>query len=93
MTVQGAELDNCWVVPYNCYLTKKYDCHINVEVCNSVQAVKYLYKYVYKGHDHAAVQVGEGTDEDEIKLYLQGCYVSASEACWRLFSFRLKSQM
>ncbi|KAI2514302.1 helicase [Fragilaria crotonensis] len=92
VTVRGAELDNRWVVPYNCYLTKKYDCHINVEVCNSVQAVKYLYKYVYKGHDRAAVQVGDNTDEDEINLYLQGRYVSASEACWRLFSFRLHTE-
>ena len=90
VTVRGAELDNRWVVPYNCHLTKKYDCHINVEVCNSVQAVKYLYKYVYKGHDRAAVQMGE--DVDEIKLYLDGRYVSASEACWRLFSFRLHSE-
>ncbi|KAI2502245.1 helicase [Fragilaria crotonensis] len=90
VTVRGAELDNRWVVPYNCHLTKKYDCHINVEVCNSVQAVKYLYKYVYKGHDRAAVQMGE--DVDEIKLYLDGRYVSASEACWRLFSLRLHSE-
>ncbi len=84
-------MDNRWVVPYKCYFTKKNDCHINVEVCNSVQAVKYLYKYVYKGHDHAAaVQMGE--DVDEINLYLQGHYVSASEACWQLFSFCLHSE-
>lgn len=27
------------------------DCHINVEVCLTIKAVKYLYKYMYKGHD------------------------------------------
>ena len=42
------------VVPHNLYLTAKYDCHINVEICSSVAEVKYLYKYIYKGHDKAA---------------------------------------
>jgi hypothetical protein len=49
----GFVFDNRWVVPYNPYLTMWYQCHINVEVCSSITAVKYLYKYVYKGHDRA----------------------------------------
>ncbi|GAA0175626.1 hypothetical protein LIER_41949 [Lithospermum erythrorhizon] len=28
-----------------------FDCHINVEICCEIRAVKYLYKYVHKGHD------------------------------------------
>lgn len=43
------KLDNKWIVPYNAFLSTKFDCHINVEVCTTVKAVKYLYKYVYKG--------------------------------------------
>jgi hypothetical protein len=35
----------------------RYQCHINVEVYSSIMAVKYLYKYVYKGHDHALAVV------------------------------------
>jgi hypothetical protein len=38
-------LNNRWVVPHNLYLCSKYDAHINVEICSSVSAVKYLYKY------------------------------------------------
>ena len=53
----GFSFDNRWVVPYNPYLLLKYDCHINVEICTSVKSIKYLYKYVYKGHDRAEVQV------------------------------------
>ncbi len=53
----GFVFDNRWVVLYNPYLTMRYKCHINVEVCNSIAAVKYLYKYVYKGHDRAFVVV------------------------------------
>jgi hypothetical protein len=89
----------------------RYQCHINVEVCSSITAVKYLYKYVYKGHDRALAVVqpevgalpaltpqaaASGADgnnvptaRDEIQNYLDGRYVSASEACHRLFAFDL----
>ena len=44
-------VDNRSVVPHNLYLVSKYNCHINVEICNGVgRMIKYLYKYVYKGH-------------------------------------------
>ena len=51
VNVGGAQLDNRWVVPYNPYLLLKFNAHINVEICSTVSAVKYLYKYVYKGRD------------------------------------------
>jgi ATP-dependent DNA helicase PIF1 len=50
-------LDNRYVVPYNKYLLKTFNCHINVEICSSVHSVKYLYKYVYKGHDRIQAHV------------------------------------
>jgi hypothetical protein len=53
----GFVFDNYWVISYNPYLTMRYQWHINVEVCSSIMAVKYLYKYVYKGHDHALAVV------------------------------------
>jgi hypothetical protein len=55
------------VVPYNPFLSAKYDCHINVEVCISVKAIKYIHKYIYKGHDCTTL---EFTGDDEIKQYL-----------------------
>lgn len=36
-------------------LIEKYSAHVNVEICNSLLAIKYLYIYIYKGHNHATV--------------------------------------
>lgn len=51
-------LTNRNIVPYNPYLIKKYNCHVNVEWCSSVNAVKYLFKYIFKGYDlcHTIIQ-------------------------------------
>jgi hypothetical protein len=77
--------DNRWVVPYNPYLLRKFHSHINVEVCATVQAVKYIHKYVYKGTDRTTIAV-TATD-DEITRYVHARYVSPCEAIWRLFEF------
>ena len=86
--INGFQLDNRWVVPYNPYLTTKYNCHINVEICSSITAIKYLFKYVYKGHDRATVEI----INDEINLYLDARYISASEASWRIFHYHLHNE-
>ena len=57
MEVGKYTIDNRWIVAYNPYLLLKYDCHINVEVCATVKSFKYLYKYIFKGHDVALIQV------------------------------------
>ena len=31
-----------------------------MEVCATIKAVKYIYKYIFKGHDHAQVQIAAG---------------------------------
>jgi hypothetical protein len=93
VTIGGHTFTNQHVIPYNPYLSAKYNCHINVEVANTILTVKYLYKYVYKGHDRAAVSLQNDNDpqlpRDELQEYLDARYVSASEACWRLFEFDL----
>ena len=99
--VNGLELDNRSVVPYNPYLLLKYNAHINVEICSTVSAVKYLYKYVYKGHDRAIVEFHTGDSSessktkkvDEIVNYLEARYESATEACYRLFAFELHANL
>ncbi|XP_062197784.1 uncharacterized protein LOC133900579 isoform X3 [Phragmites australis] len=90
--VRKHELDNRWVVPYNPYLLRLFNCHINVEVCSSIKAVKYLFKYIYKGHDRASVSVNEADRNgniDEIRQYRDARWVTPPEALWRIYGFDL----
>jgi hypothetical protein len=86
--------DNRFVVPYNKYLLLKYNAHINVEWCNQSRSIKYLFKYVNKGHDrvtagfyHASNNKDNPRVLDEIKMYYDCRYLSACEAVWRIFVF------
>ena len=92
---KGKTIDNSWVVPYSPYLSKKYNCHLNVEVCHSVAGIKYLFKYVYKGHARAMVKVtsqsadGSVAPRDEISEYQDMRVIGAHEAGWHLFGFHM----
>ena len=44
-----------FVVPYISYLLLKIRCHINIEVCNTIKSIQYLFKYFYKGLDTAII--------------------------------------
>ncbi|KAG2984877.1 hypothetical protein PC121_g22427 [Phytophthora cactorum] len=102
--INGKEYDNetinQWVVPYNPYHSQKYNCHINVEVCTAITAVKYLYKYVYKGSDKAVITVeavrGEGnqtqTKPNEILRFLNARYISPVEASMRLLDYPVQGK-
>ncbi|XP_021759578.1 uncharacterized protein LOC110724469 [Chenopodium quinoa] len=87
--VRNAELDNRWVVPYNLYLSTLFDYHLNVEVCSTIKAVKYLYKYVYKGHDRVAFNISaqDKNFADDIAQLQSRRWMSPCEAAWRIFAF------
>ncbi|PIA34361.1 hypothetical protein AQUCO_03800159v1 [Aquilegia coerulea] len=89
--VRGHLVDNKDVVPYNPHLSEMFDCHINVEICASVRAVKYIHKYIYKGHDRTTMVVG--AKDDEIQQYLDARYVGPTEAAWRLYGFRIHEEL
>ena len=105
---KGFILDNRWVVPHNLYLSTKYNAHINVEICNTIGAVKYLFKYVYKGSDKATFSLEKpdlepqnsktndnittNNNHDEIKKFLDARYVGAPEAVWRSLGFNMTEQ-
>ena len=81
-TVRGQEVDNRDVVPYNPYLSKRFNCHINVEVCAGIRCVKYIHKYIYKGYDRTTMVLGSA---NEIQQYLDARYIGPPEAAWRIF--------
>ncbi|PIA60482.1 hypothetical protein AQUCO_00300169v1 [Aquilegia coerulea] len=93
--VRGHLVDNKDVVPYKGDLgfshQRNVDCHINVEICASVRAVKYIHKYIYKGHDRTTMVVG--AEDDEIQQYLDARYVGPTEAAWRLYGFRIHEEL
>uniref|UniRef100_A0A2N9EFG3 ATP-dependent DNA helicase n=1 Tax=Fagus sylvatica TaxID=28930 RepID=A0A2N9EFG3_FAGSY len=95
----SVKLDNRFIVPHNIDLLVKYQAHINVEWCNRSRSIKYLFKYITKGPDRATLILEENvhvdastgiqhvTNTDEVKAYLDCRYISAIEACWRIFQF------
>ncbi|XP_074323970.1 uncharacterized protein LOC141660889 [Apium graveolens] len=86
---KGIELDNHYVVPYNQDLLIRFQCHTNLEICNSSSSLKYLFKYCRKGQDTATMCLRKKTTAktiattpitlekcliDEVKHYLDGRY-------------------
>ena len=86
-TIQKGEtiFTNSNVVPHPPELLVEFDCHINLEVCATIKAVKYVHKYIYKGPDRATLEIQGPVDE--VKAYLDSRYVSAMEAAWCIFEF------
>ncbi|XP_019166702.1 PREDICTED: uncharacterized protein LOC109162455 [Ipomoea nil] len=97
ITKNGIVLDNRYVVPHNRHLLLKYKAHINVEWCNQSRSIKYLFKYVNKGHDRVTTEFYKtsndsdvGKSVDEINMYDDCRYISPCEAVWRLFGFDIQ---
>ena len=94
VTVNGKEfvIDNSWVVPYSPFLSLRFNCHINDELCLSPTGAKYLYKYAYKGEDRAMVraEIGdESANKDEISDFVDMRSIGSSEAAWQILNFNI----
>ncbi|ETN68767.1 hypothetical protein NECAME_15651 [Necator americanus] len=63
-----------------------------------VSAVKYLYKYIYKGPDRARITIESDSDDsgngvvDEIKQHLNTRYVCPPQALHRVFGFAMQEK-
>ena len=82
--------------PYCLALLLLWEGHMHVEVIFTVDVFLYVYKYLFKGPDHADVAVKSAPDNtcnddisDPVTDYIRHCYVSVPEAAWRLFGFKI----
>lgn len=85
-----------WVVPYCSALLDFADCHFHFDVVYTAKVFSYLYKYLYKGPDHALFSINDVDDEgprlwpvNEVEDYQKARYLSAPEAAWRILGFEI----
>ena len=71
-------LNNCYIVPYNLYFSAKYKAYINIKVCTSIQAVKYINKYIYKRNNCTTIQFLD--NNNKISKYFYSRYIGLIEA-------------
>ncbi|KAJ3568310.1 hypothetical protein NP233_g5793 [Leucocoprinus birnbaumii] len=88
--VRGCMLDNRSIVAYAPTLSLRFECHINVECAISLGSFKYVFKYIQKGPDLATLEISQ---PNEIKQYMDGRYISAPVAAWRLAHFEIHEQI
>ena len=77
ITLANGTCNNSWIVPYCPYFTLRYEAHINIEVCVSPTAAKYLFKYTTIGTARAMASIGYNEVED----YRNYRSIGASEVC------------
>jgi len=63
-----------------------------VEICASVESIKYINKYIYKGHDRTTVELRDDQQHDEVKEYLDARYIGSVESCWHIFEFGMHAE-
>ncbi len=82
---KDVHLNNTWVILYNSYLIHKYSAHINVEICEFIQIIKYVYKYMYKEEDQTIMKLKNNSNK--ITHHLNDHYISLNQTAWNLFKF------
>src|SRR6266849_5937666 len=73
--VESVRIDNRWIVPYNPFLSAKYNCHTNVESVATFRTMKYCFKYIHKGPDRTTLEY----KHDKIKHFINGHYIGPPE--------------
>lgn len=86
-----------WVIPYCKPLIDFRDCHFHFDVMYNVKVFSYLYKYLYKGPDHAFFNMQDHDDSgpaqlqpvNEVNDYQKAHYLSAPKAAWCILNFEI----
>jgi hypothetical protein len=96
-------IDDLCIASHIPELIDELDCHIFVDITSTVTVFMYLYKYMFKGPDHSYFHVSNPSEQinmtthdhpiNEIKDYIDGRYLSAPEAAWRILGFHLTNKV
>jgi hypothetical protein len=57
-----------------------------------VDSVRYITKYIFKGHDRTTVALAEDQNRNEVKEYLDARYIGSVESCWHIFEFPMHAE-
>ena len=57
-----------------------------------MEAVKYIHKYIYKGHDRTSLEFRDDQNRDEIREFLDARYIGSVESCWHIFEFSMHAE-
>ena len=52
-----------------------------------MDSVRYITKYIFKGHDCTTAGLADDQNCDEIKEYVDARYIGSVESCWDMFEF------
>ena len=59
------------------FLSRLLDCHVNVDICFTMNVFMNLYKYLFKGPDGTCFNIIPDEFDDEIAEYIDAGYLSA----------------
>ena len=75
--------------PYILLLLKLLNYYIYIDIYSTTLIFLYLFKYLFKGPNYAKFNISTGEEDtiNEFKDYLNGQYLSASEAVYQILGF------
>lgn len=56
-------IDNRNVILYSPCFAKRFDAHINIKIVSNIRLVKYIFKYILKNYNRAAIQTQDRLDK------------------------------
>ena len=84
---RDVEIDNQYIVPYNCHLLLLMACHCCCDLVTADSVIQYIFKYIHKREDFTRCRISGVTSE--IERYRKTRYVSAAEANWRILGYEM----
>lgn len=89
--------EDLWIAPHVPEWIDELQCHIHTDIVFTSAVFPYLYKYLFKGPDHALFHIHTTTPDirepiNEPKDYINGRYLSSPEGAWRILGFKTTSK-